>query len=101
MKLFRAGTTMLALVALAACGDSTDRPVDGDLPETEAGAEAPAVPDWVTRVAAVANAIEGRPAATDSILAANDMTRDEFESRLYDIAADPALTAVYEGARVR
>lgn len=99
MKLFRAATTALTLVALASCGDTADRPSDTDLPATEAAA--PAVPEWVTRVAMVANAIEDRAVAADSILAANDMTRDEFESRLYDIAADPVLTAVYEGARLR
>lgn len=101
MKLFRAATTTLALVALAACGDATDRPSDADLPATETETAAPAVPEWVQRVAMVANAIEDRVVAADSILAANDMTRSEFESRLYDIAADPVLTAAYEGARAR
>lgn len=99
MNLCRAATTTLALVVLVGCGDSTDRPADADRGAT--GAEVEAVPEWVTRVAMVANSIEDRPTAADSILAANDMTRDEFESRLYDIAADPVLTAAYEGARLR
>lgn len=99
MNLCRAATTTLALVVLVACGDSTDRPSDADLPVTEAEAGAEAVPEWVARVAMVANAIEDRPVDFDSILAANGMTRDEFESRLYDIAADPVLTAAYEAAR--
>lgn len=101
MSLCRAATTTLALVVLVGCGDSTDRPADADRGATGAEAEAEAVPEWVTRVAMVANSIEDRPTAADSILAANDMTRDEFESRLYDIAADPVLTAAYEGARLR
>jgi hypothetical protein len=35
------------------------------------------------------------------ILEANDMTRAAFDSLLYVIAADPALTAQYEGLRAQ
>jgi hypothetical protein len=86
---------ILALLAMfTACGETADRPADTDrLPVTES------VPEWVSHLAAVADAIEARPSAVDSILQAHNLTRAVFDSLLYDVAADPTLTAAYEGAR--
>ncbi|NIQ27522.1 MAG: hypothetical protein GTN88_13855 [Gammaproteobacteria bacterium] len=52
-------------------------------------------------MAAVANAIERQPAAADSILEANAMTRAQFDSLLYAIAADRELSERFEGLRTR
>jgi hypothetical protein len=86
---------ILALLAMfTACGETADRPAETDrLPDAEP------VPEWVSHVAAVADAIEARPIAVDSILQAHDMTRAVFDSLLYEVAADPTLTAAYEEAR--
>ena len=111
MSALRTVVLTVALMGLVACGDATDQPANGERPETEVSPEAqremtpeprtePA-PEWVIQLAAIANAIEEQSAAADSILAAHDMTRAEFESRLYDIAVDPALTRMYEEARRR
>lgn len=58
-----------------------------------------APPSWVVDVAITATAIEAKPAAADSILEARHMTRATFNARLYEVAADPALTAAYRNAR--
>ncbi|MDH3458417.1 MAG: hypothetical protein OER90_16360 [Gemmatimonadota bacterium] len=85
---------LLAAAALVACGDSE--------PASDQAAQQPtATPSWVGTVARVANAVERTPAAADSILAANDMTRMALDSLLYVIAADPALTAAYEAVRTK
>jgi hypothetical protein len=85
---------LLAAAALVACGDSE--------PASDQAAQQPAdPPSWVGTVARVANAIERTPAAADSILTANNMTRMALDSLLYDIAADPALTAAYEALRTK
>jgi hypothetical protein len=78
--------TLALLAAFAACGEAPDTA---------------AVPDWVEDVAAAANAIEERPTAVDSILQASGMTRVVFDSLIYEVAADPELTAAYEEARGR
>lgn len=83
---------LLALV-LFACGEAPD--------EQEPAADTVAVPGWVDDVAAVADAIEARPGAIDSILQANDMTREQLDSLLYEVAADPTLTQAYQRARGR
>ncbi|MFO7892561.1 MAG: hypothetical protein R6U63_02405 [Longimicrobiales bacterium] len=93
MKILRRALPTLALLALfTACGDTADRPA-----ETEEAA----VPGWVDNVAAAANAIQLQPEATDSILAAHGMTRMVFDSLIYEVAADPALTDAYQEARGR
>lgn len=88
MRASRAVLISMMVVAIAACGDTADQP-----------GEEEAVPTWVTDVAAVADAVEAQPAAADSILRAHDMTRATLDSLLYEIAADPTLTAAYQDAR--
>lgn len=82
-------------VILLACGDAPEQT------EGEPAADTMAVPEWVDDVAAVANAIEARPGAIDSVLQANDMTREQLDSLLYEVAADPMLTQAYQAARGR
>jgi hypothetical protein len=92
----RHAVALLVLLAGAvACGGAADQPA-----ETGSSVDsAAAVPAWVGEVAGMANAIEARPAAADSIIAAHDMTRVAFDSLLYEVAADPTLTAAYREAR--
>lgn len=52
----------------------------------------------VARAVAVAQAVRAQPNAADSILAAHGLTRDEFDSLMYDIAADSALAGTYAEA---
>ena len=54
----------------------------------------------VDRAVATAQAIQAKPAAADSILAAHGLTRAGFDSLMYAVAADPALALAYaEGMR--
>lgn len=85
----------LLAVVLLACGDAPEQT------DREPAADAVPVPEWVDDVAAVANAIEARPGAIDSILQANDMTREQLDSLLYEVAADQTLTQAYQTARGR
>jgi hypothetical protein len=52
----------------------------------------------VDHAVAVAQAVRAHPTAADSILAAHDLTRGEFDALLYDIAADSALARAYTEA---
>ena len=57
--------------------------------------------DRARTAAAVANAIAARPTAADSILTAAGMTRDSFQTLMYEIAADSAMSAAYAAAKTR
>ncbi len=85
---------LLTAAVLAACGESQPS-------ADEAVQQTASAPPWIGDVARVANAIERTPAAADSILAANDMTRSAFDSLMYEIATDSVLTAAYEAQRTK
>ena len=55
--------------------------------------------DRARAVANVANAIAVNPTKADSILTAAGYTRDNFQNALYEIAADSAMSAVYEATK--
>lgn len=57
------------------------------------------IPDWLHDVASVVIAIESQPGAANSILGEHGLTRTAFEAMIYEVAADPELTAAYEEAR--
>lgn len=88
-------------VALAACGEAQRGEVEETAAAAAARVEGAAATAWVDQMAAVANAIERQPAAADSILNANAMTRAKFDSLLYVIAADSGLSERFEGLRTR
>ncbi|MEJ2215200.1 MAG: hypothetical protein P8099_01170 [Gemmatimonadota bacterium] len=67
----------------------------GREPMKRTHADASAPPRWLANVAAAAAAIEAKPTAADSILQARGLTRATFNARLYEVAADPELTAAY------
>lgn len=55
----------------------------------------------VTRMAAVAAAIEKTPAAAATILEQYSLTAEEYEAEIFRIASDPALCNAYEKAKDR
>lgn len=105
MKGLRCVLVMVTMGAAMACGDAPEEAEPAIDQQTEAepavDRETGSVPAWVSEVAGVANAIEARPGAMDSILAVHEMARATLDSLLYEIAADPVLTAAYREARER
>lgn len=79
---------IVCCVALAACG----------APKPEV-AEAESDSAEVTLALAIAKGIDAAPAAVDSVLQANGLTRAGFDSLLYRIAEDGALSAQYTSGR--
>lgn len=93
--------TAALLTAIGCAGD--DR-ADADSTVAASGSAASASPssasaDRARAAARVANAIAANPAAADSILRANDHTRESFEKLIWEIAADSAMSAVYAAAK--
>ena len=86
-----------ALVLLAACAKSDDSAGSSAGSTTAAAPEA----DRAAAAAAVSNAIAANPGKADSILQANNMTRESFDQAMYEIAADSALSARYAAAKAR
>jgi hypothetical protein len=56
-------------------------------------------PDRATQAAAIANAIAAKPASADSILKANGYTAESFETLMYEIASDSAMSVAYASAK--
>ncbi len=97
-------TLLIAIVftlGLSACGGAERQEAAEAAASTAAQIEGAATAAWVDQMAAVANAIEQRPTAADSILQANAMTRAKFDSLLYTIAADSELSARFEELRTK
>lgn len=94
----------LALV-LVACVDSAPPTADPPPPVATEQVEAAQDPapsgavtsDKVAKAAAIAR--EASAGDLDKALAQHGLTRDELEELLYEIAADPELSAAYEAAR--
>ena len=55
--------------------------------------------DRATQAAAIAKAVAAKPAAVDSILKANGYTSDSFQSLMYEIASDSAMSVAYAEAK--
>jgi hypothetical protein len=91
MKMIR--VSALLLIGLTACARN-----EGAATDTAATAAA-AADDRGARAAAISNAIQANPAAADSILKANNLTAEQFDRMLYDVAADSAQSAAYAAAR--
>ncbi|MBW2461096.1 MAG: hypothetical protein JRH11_05585 [Deltaproteobacteria bacterium] len=68
----------LSGACLAACGSESDDPVE--------------------RAAAIARDIQADPANAEEVLEDHDITIDEFEELIYEIAADPEQSQRYEAA---
>ena len=78
------------LVLAAGCGGPGEAP-------SGAAAGAPTQSE-VDPAVAVAQAVRANPAAADSILAAHGLTRDGFDSLMYDVAADAQRAQAYAEA---
>ena len=93
--------TVLALTTLVGCagnGDSAPRSTSQGAPT--AGALTGDRLAKVEKAAQIANDVNARPNDAARILDAHAMTEQQFEELMYEIAADPAMSAEYD-ARVR
>ena len=91
---------LAALLILTACAKPDASRADSAAPG--AGASAPAAStDRVATAAAVSDAIAANPAAADSILRANNLTQEQFQQLMFDIAADSSQAARYAAAKKR
>lgn len=91
---------VLALASVSACGGDRARP-DSSTPDTAAAVAAPEIDSsmlLVSRGAAVAIAVDAAPTRADSILGAMGFTVDEYEQLMYRIAADSALSRLFQQA---
>lgn len=77
------------LLVAAACGGAKE-------PEPEA---TPTVSADVTLALAISAALTAHPASSDSVLAANGLTRAGLDSLLYRIAADSTMSRQYSAGR--
>jgi hypothetical protein len=70
-------------------------------PDADAGGAAASVTPaehMVQQAVVVGKALEANPAASDSILAAHNLTRAGLDSLMYAIAADSAMARMYSEA---
>ena len=91
------------LLALALIVAACAKPDANRADTTAAGAAAApaASTDRVAMAAAMSDAIAANPAAADSILRANNMTQEQFQQLMFDIAADSSQAARYAAAKQR
>jgi hypothetical protein len=85
-----------ALLVLAACSKP-----DATRADSAAAAPSAAPADRVAMAAAVSDAIAADPAKADSILRANNLTQEQFQQMMFDIAADSSQSARYAAAKKR
>lgn len=84
-------TFLAALTLGAACGGSS---------ESAPASQAEVAPSGdVARAIAVARGIDANPAATDSVLKANGLTKAGLDSLMLRIAADSGMSAQFTAAR--
>jgi hypothetical protein len=94
----RLAPVFLAVLGLVGCGGERARPAVAD---STAGRVAPAVDSTmilISRGAAVAIAVDAAPGRADSILTAEGMTPDDYERLMYRIAADTAMSRLFQQA---
>lgn len=89
-----------ALLALSACAKPDQAPNAATATGATGATTSPAASRART-AALTANSIAAHPAAADSILKAGGYTPDGFQKLMYEIAADPAMSAEYASVRGR
>lgn len=92
---------LLLTLILVGCGGGNSNDQASANREAVAG-DATLTPDQeaaIQKIAAVANAIEADPGTMDQALKDANLTAEEFQSEIYRISADPALTRAFEAAR--
>lgn len=82
----------LFLASLVACGGE---PAATPAPEPVVVAAPDPATDKAARIAAISVEIRANPDGYEAILKKHGMTSAQFEVALYEIAADPALSARY------
>ena len=85
--------SLLSLVALGCGGPTAEQP-----PATATDAEAAALPDKVETAVAIARELATDPGDAQAILDRHGLTEEGFDDLMYEIAADPELTAAYRDA---
>lgn len=98
MNALKFALALLLLPFWMACGGGeADRTPEPPVEITDSPAAMPSQYEMarVGHAVAMARAIQERPGEVDAILAEHEMTREEFETLLYDIAADPAMSRLY------
>lgn len=88
--------TLLLAGLLSGCPAPEPEPVDTG--EAAAATEAAPLPEQVQKAVDIAKAVEAAPDRVEAILEQAVMTADEYEALLYDIAADPELSRLYNEA---
>ena len=91
------GILIVLLVALTA-GCPAPAPEESGSGEDAAVADPAPLPEQVQKAVDVAKALEADPDRVAAILEEAVMTPDEYEALLYDIAADPELSRLYNEA---
>lgn len=93
----------LLLAALFACDPSVPTPDAAPAPGQQPGAVAdPAIlPPSVARAVELAKGIRADPTHADAVLTAKNATAAELDELMFQIAADPELTAAYATAITR
>lgn len=74
----------LCLILFVGCGSNTTATMSND--------------QKVTLAATVAKEIQANPSKATETLQKHNLTQDQFENLLYDIASDPALSQKYQTA---
>jgi hypothetical protein len=80
---------VLGLAGTIACDDA-------DAGETTPAAETPRDP--AKRAAAIATELKASPDNAEQVLAKHDLTIEEFERLMYEVAADPEMSEAYQVA---
>ena len=98
MSPHRLAPVFLAVLGLFGCGGERARPPAPDSTTTRAEPVADSAMILISRGAAVAIAVDAAPGRADSILTAEGMTPDDYERLMYRIAADTAMSRLFQQA---
>ena len=86
---------MLVLTGgLIGCAPAEESSPEGDAVE----AVQTALPDTIRQAVEIARAIEADPDRAEEILSEAGLTIEQYEQRIYEIAADPELSRLYNEA---
>ena len=96
-RLLPIGILIVVLLAVTT-GCPAPAPEETDGGEAAAELEAAPLPEQVQKAVDIAKALEADPDRVEAILEEAVMTADEYEAMLYDIAADPELSRLYNQA---
>ena len=87
-------------LVMSGCGsDGAPATTNSSTTTASSGAAAPSANAKVEKAAAIAKAIEANPDGSSEVLRQHGMTVQQFEDLMYEIAADPKMSAAYN-ARV-